>query len=92
VQSKGNEEEFVVGEFVRFSHSAFLPVNHTRILLCFPPQPGTPHFLNSDPVISRTRLEQIPKQNEQDIYPGNDGHEDAPIGCFVTKCDLTDMV
>jgi len=32
-----------------------------------------------------------PKKEGQDIYPGNDDNEDAPIGYFVIKDDLADM-
>jgi len=36
-------------------------------------------------------LQEIPKNEGHDIYPGNDGNEDAPIGYFVIKDDLIDM-
>jgi len=35
--------------------------------------------------------EKSPKKEGQDIYPGNDDNEDAPIGYFVIKDDLVNM-
>jgi hypothetical protein len=63
----------------------------TRVLQCFSPQLGTPHFLSSDPVISRMNLQKSPEQDGQDTYPGNDDNEDAPIGYFIVRGDLADM-
>ena len=37
------------------------------------------------------RLQKIPEKERQDIYPGNDDNEDAPIGYFVIKGDLIDL-
>jgi hypothetical protein len=67
-----------------------VPVNHT-VLQCFPPQLGTPHFLSSNPVISRTSLQKSTRKDGKDIYLGNDANKDAPIGYFVIKDDLADM-
>jgi len=35
--------------------------------------------------------EKSPKRGRQDINPGNNDNEDAPIGYFVIKDDLIDM-
>jgi len=52
---------------------------------------GVPHFLSSDLAISRMNLQKNPKKEGQDIYPGNDDNEDAPIGYFIAKDDLIVM-
>jgi len=46
-----------------------------------------PEFL----AISCTNLQENPKKEGHDIYPGNDDIEDAPTGYFVIKDDLIDM-
>jgi hypothetical protein len=81
----------VVLNAVSFSTSATAPAEpHTRFAI-ISRHFGLPHFLSRNPVIYSCVLRKVPVKEEQDICPGNDKSEDAPLGYFVIKGDSIDV-
>jgi len=66
--------------FSRVDHIGILQVFSLQLVSCF--------LLGS--VISRSEPVWNSSRDRQDVCPGYDGNEDAPIGCFIMNDGLLD--